>query len=65
MTMHLKGFKQAVKKLAKGRYHAIQIEVIEYADGGRRYEYRAYIVDRGWTATHDAPEEALSELEKM
>lgn len=63
--MHMAGFKQAVKKLAKGRYHSVAYDIVEYHTGEIRHEWRAYIDGTSWTRRYVIPEEALKELEKM
>lgn len=63
--MWFKEFKQAVKELAKGRYHAVRHSLTEYSDGGLKHNWRAYIDDTNWTAEHSTPEEALAEMEVL
>jgi len=63
--MRFKGFKQAVKKLAKGRYHCVQHQVTEYQSGRVLEEWSAYVAGATWTKDHLTPEEALLEVEDM
>lgn len=63
--MQMKGFKQAVKKLARGTYHCVEHAIVEYHDGTTKDEWRAYISIKGWTDFHGSPKAALSNLEKM
>lgn len=64
--MQLEEFKRAVKKLANGRYHTVQLNITEYHDGEVKYNYAAYIGDVGWTKfSNSTPEDALTELNLM
>ena len=62
--MRLRGFKQAVKKLAKGQYHSVRHEITETHAGNILYEWSAYIAGVGWTMDLSTPEAVLRALEK-
>lgn len=61
----IKGFKQAVKKLAKGDYHIAEHRVTEHRSGEVAHYWRAYTEKASFTGGHSTPEGALTELEKM
>lgn len=63
--MRFKGFKRAVKKVAKGRYHCVKQYLTEYNDGELRHGWGAYVDGASWTNDHNTPEEAVAELERM
>ena len=63
--MQLKGFKKALKKLAKKRYHEVRHYITEYNDGDVKEVWEAYIENIGWTNGYITPEEAIAEMEIM
>ena len=63
--MNIKGLKQAVKKLAKGKYHSVNHKITEYHAGEVEDKWSAYISDLDWTSSCDTPEEALKEMEQI
>ena len=63
--MQLKGFKKALKKLAKERYHQVRHYITEYSDRDVKEVWDAYIEDIGWTDGYTTPEEAIAEMEAV
>lgn len=62
--MHMAGFKQAVKKLAKGKHHTAKHGITEYVTGETTDVWECYIDGTEWI-NKDTPEEALEELAKQ
>lgn len=60
--MNLRDFKNAVKEIANGKYHTVQVEVAEFSTGMLEVRCRAYIDGRGYTRECADPETALMEL---
>ena len=57
--MTFKEAKAALKKMAEGKYHSIEFEQTEYADGQIKSECSVYIDNLGHTANHETFEDAL------
>ncbi len=65
MTMHMAGFKRAVKKLAKDRYHCVRLQIVEYEGGRTEHNWSGYIEGADWTWDYKTPEEALKALKEI
>jgi len=63
--MQIKGFKRALKKLAKGKYHHVKHSITEYHNGEIKEEWSAYMDGNDWTSGHNTPEEAIKEMKRM
>jgi hypothetical protein len=61
MKMKLSEFKARVKALSGGKYHMVDVKIMEHSDGTILYEWSAYI-DGGTMIRSSAPDVVLSTL---